>query len=58
MSVKGHGQDRKIVYFDCFSGASGDMLLSSLLDAGADIEDVKAALHTIEPIKNEVMNDQ
>ncbi len=24
----------KIAYFDCFSGASGDMILSSLLDAG------------------------
>jgi len=24
----------KIAYFDCFSGASGDMILASLLDAG------------------------
>lgn len=27
----------KIAYFDCFSGASGDMLLASLLSAGADL---------------------
>ena len=26
----------KIAYFDCFSGASGDMLLGSLIDAGLD----------------------
>jgi pyridinium-3,5-bisthiocarboxylic acid mononucleotide nickel chelatase len=26
-----------IVYFDCFAGASGDMLLASLLDAGAQL---------------------
>jgi uncharacterized protein (DUF111 family) len=24
----------KIAYFDCFSGASGDMILGSLIDAG------------------------
>ena len=24
----------RVAYFDCFSGASGDMLLGSLLDAG------------------------
>ncbi|MFW0861698.1 MAG: nickel insertion protein [Dethiobacter sp.] len=25
----------KIIYFDCFAGASGDLLLAALLDAGA-----------------------
>ncbi len=24
----------KIAYFDCFSGASGDMILGALIDAG------------------------
>ncbi|MFO7917272.1 MAG: nickel insertion protein [Anaerolineae bacterium] len=33
-----------IGYFDCFSGASGDMLLGSLLDAGLDFEQLKADL--------------
>ena len=28
----------KIAYFDCFSGASGDMILGALLDAGLDLE--------------------
>ncbi len=28
----------KIAYFDCFSGASGDMIIGSLLDAGLDFE--------------------
>ena len=28
----------KIAYFDCFSGASGDMILGSLIDAGFNQE--------------------
>ncbi len=28
----------KIAYFDCFSGASGDMIMGSLLDAGLSLE--------------------
>ncbi|MBM4325499.1 MAG: DUF111 family protein, partial [Deltaproteobacteria bacterium] len=24
----------RIAYYDCFSGASGDMILSSMIDAG------------------------
>ncbi|MGD8625254.1 MAG: nickel pincer cofactor biosynthesis protein LarC [Anaerolineae bacterium] len=34
----------KTAYFDCFSGASGDMLLGSLLDAGLAEEDLRADL--------------
>ena len=34
----------KIAYFDCFSGASGDMILGSLLDAGLKIEELKNEL--------------
>jgi uncharacterized protein (TIGR00299 family) protein len=33
-----------IAYFDCFSGASGDMLLGSLLDAGLALDDLLADL--------------
>ena len=34
----------KILYLDCFSGASGDMLLGALLDVGAPEETVREAL--------------
>src|SRR4030042_3195913 len=35
---------KRIAYFDCYSGASGDMLLGALLDAGLPLEDLKADL--------------
>lgn len=31
----------KVAYFDCFAGASGDMILGSLLDAGLKLEILK-----------------
>jgi uncharacterized protein (TIGR00299 family) protein len=37
-----------IGYFDCFSGASGDMILGALIDAGADIEAVRKQVGQIE----------
>jgi len=33
-----------IAYFDCFAGAGGDMIVASLLDAGADLDAVGTAL--------------
>ena len=33
-----------IAYFDCFAGASGDMILGALLDAGAPLEQLSAEL--------------
>ncbi|MHB9034121.1 MAG: nickel pincer cofactor biosynthesis protein LarC [Anaerolineae bacterium] len=38
---------RQVAYFDCFSGASGDMLLGCLLDAGLDLADLQAGLAKI-----------
>src|ERR1700730_14199715 len=32
------------VFVDCFSGASGDMLLGALLDAGVSLQDLRAGL--------------
>lgn len=32
------------IYFDCFSGISGDMILGALIDAGLDIEDLREGL--------------
>jgi pyridinium-3,5-bisthiocarboxylic acid mononucleotide nickel chelatase len=37
----------KILYFDCFSGASGDMVLGALLDAGLPLEELRAALGSL-----------
>ncbi|MEN6479006.1 MAG: LarC family nickel insertion protein [Anaerolineales bacterium] len=34
----------RIAYFDCFSGASGDMLLGALLDAGASVDTLRTEL--------------
>jgi len=37
----------KIAYFDCFAGAGGDMLVAAMLDAGLDVEFLKAQLATL-----------
>ena len=37
----------KICYLDAFSGASGDMLVGALADAGADRESLITALHSL-----------
>jgi pyridinium-3,5-bisthiocarboxylic acid mononucleotide nickel chelatase len=37
----------KLLYFDCFSGASGDMVLGALLDAGLPIEALRDALGSL-----------
>jgi uncharacterized protein (TIGR00299 family) protein len=34
----------KTLYFDCFSGASGDMILGALIDAGVGLDDLRRAL--------------
>ena len=42
----------KILYFDCFSGISGDMTLGALLDLGVDEEALRRQLATL-PCANE-----
>ena len=37
----------RIAYFDCFSGASGDMILGALLDAGLPFEALKAEVEKL-----------
>jgi uncharacterized protein (TIGR00299 family) protein len=34
----------KVLYFDCFSGAAGDMIVGALIDAGVPLGDVRRAL--------------
>jgi pyridinium-3,5-bisthiocarboxylic acid mononucleotide nickel chelatase len=36
-----------ILYFDCFSGISGDMLLGACLDAGLPLDELKSALGSL-----------
>lgn len=36
-----------ILYFDCFAGAAGDMLLGALIDLGVPIEQVREALGSL-----------
>jgi pyridinium-3,5-bisthiocarboxylic acid mononucleotide nickel chelatase len=37
----------RILYLDCFSGISGDMLLGALIDAGLPIDDLRRALGSL-----------
>jgi uncharacterized protein (TIGR00299 family) protein len=37
----------RLLYFDCFSGAAGDMILGSLIDAGVPLDEVRRALGTL-----------
>jgi len=39
---------RTVLYFDCFSGASGDMVLGALIDAGAPLEAVRNELNALD----------
>jgi len=38
----------KLAYFDCFSGISGDMTLGALVDAGCDVERLRADLRGLQ----------
>jgi uncharacterized protein (TIGR00299 family) protein len=37
----------RLLYFDCFSGISGDMVLGALIDAGLPIQDLRRALGSL-----------
>jgi pyridinium-3,5-bisthiocarboxylic acid mononucleotide nickel chelatase len=37
----------KSLYFDCFSGVSGDMILGALVDSGVDLETIKRELEKL-----------
>ncbi|MEZ5420897.1 MAG: nickel insertion protein, partial [Vicinamibacterales bacterium] len=40
-------QTMKVLYFDCFAGAAGDMILGALLDAGLPLDALRAALGSL-----------
>jgi len=44
MSEGGVPAGAKILYFDCYSGISGDMTLGALLDLGLDLQQLRAML--------------
>jgi len=46
-SMRRKGNDVKTLYFECNTGISGDMIVASLLDLGADPEVLKKALKDI-----------
>jgi hypothetical protein len=37
----------RVLYFDCFSGIAGDMVLGALIDAGLPLDDLKRALGSL-----------
>jgi uncharacterized protein (TIGR00299 family) protein len=42
-----HAAVSRVLYFDCFSGISGDMALGALIDAGLPLEDLRLALGSL-----------
>lgn len=48
----------KICYFDCFAGASGDMILGALIDAGLDIKILKDSLEKLKVSGFEISADK
>ena len=48
----------KLLYFDCFNGASGDMILGALLDAGLPLDALREALGSLGVDDYELVADQ
>src|SRR3989338_1354694 len=47
----------KIAYFDCIGGASGDMILGALVDAGVPLDVLRQKLHKL-PISCWVLTEK
>jgi uncharacterized protein (TIGR00299 family) protein len=48
----------RILYFDCFSGAAGDMILGALIDAGVALDDVRRALGSLAITPDTIWTDR
>jgi pyridinium-3,5-bisthiocarboxylic acid mononucleotide nickel chelatase len=48
----------KVLYFDCFSGAAGDMILGGLIDAGVPLGEVRRALGSLAIAPHVVWTDR
>ena len=48
----------RILYFDCFNGASGDMILGALLDAGLPLQALRDALGSLGLAEYELAADR
>ena len=48
----------KVLYFDCFSGAAGDMVLGALIDAGVPLDDVRRALGSLAIAPDDVWTER
>jgi len=48
----------RLLYFDCFSGAAGDMILGALLDAGLPLGELRGALETLLPPGSDIMAER
>ncbi|HEX5107785.1 MAG TPA: nickel pincer cofactor biosynthesis protein LarC [Vicinamibacterales bacterium] len=46
------------LYFDCFSGAAGDMILGALIDVGVPLEEVRGALGSLAITPDTVWTDR
>jgi hypothetical protein len=46
------------LHFDCFSGASGDMILGALLDSGVSLEDLRAVLGSLPVAGDEIWTER
>jgi pyridinium-3,5-bisthiocarboxylic acid mononucleotide nickel chelatase len=46
------------LYFDCFSGAAGDMILGALIDVGVPLEEVRSALGSLAITPDTVWTDR
>src|SRR5688500_11655503 len=48
----------KVLYFDCFSGVAGDMMLGALLDAGLPLDVLRSAVQGLLPPRAEIGADR